>query len=343
MTTLALPTSGGQRRVEELKQFAEALRELSGTIGFPLSARGWGYQLEVERLINKDQFDIVENLINQCRKDGILPVDFTAEEDSRKFAGVEIPETITPEQKQLEYLKADLAVEEVFTPDWWEGEKYYIQMLVEKIDVKTFFAPVCKEYKIPVASSKGWASINQRAEYARRFREAEEKGLKCVLLYFGDHDPDGLRISDFLRQNLFDIMNIRWKDGSGGYDPKNLIIERFGLDYDFIQANSLTWIDNLITGSGKDLASPTHKNHYMPYVQDYLKGFGIRKCEANSIVKIPQQSQRLCRQAIEKYLNRGARRRFERKRQVIRDRLQQFRRQTGVQDAIEDAIRRGGG
>jgi hypothetical protein len=341
MPEIRLPTSKGSKREEELEEFAESLKGISGQIGFKVSSRGWCYVLEGApyRLINKNQFDIVENLINDCRKNRYLPVDFTAEEESRKFSGVEKPNKNTPEQMQLDFLRQDLKVEEVYTPNWWEGEEYYIQMLVEKIDVKTLFEPVCREYKIPISTAKGWSSILQRAEYARRFKEAEDNGLKCVLLYLGDHDPDGLRISDFIQKNLEELAEIEWSDGEDGYDPANLIIERFGLNYDFIEENNLTWIDNLITGSGKNLASPTHKNFRMPYVQEYLRTIGERKCEANALLRIREQSGDLCREAIEKYLGNGSIRRFRAKRQEVRNRLQAFRRRTGLQEAIESAIR----
>jgi len=56
-------------------------------------------------------------------------------------------------------------------------------MLVEKIDLKSLFGPVCWDYHIPIATSKGWSSMLQRAEYARRFKQAENMGLKCVTGY----------------------------------------------------------------------------------------------------------------------------------------------------------------
>ena len=148
--------------------------------GFKVSARGWCYQLETERLINKDEFDKVESWINRCRKRGILPIDFTAEEEGRKFSGVEIPETDSPQENLREWIDQTMRAEKWYTPDWWNGEKYYIQMLVEKVDLKTLFMPVCKKYHIPIATSKGWSSMLQRAEYARRFKEAEDKGLKTL-------------------------------------------------------------------------------------------------------------------------------------------------------------------
>jgi hypothetical protein len=211
-------------------------------------------------------------------------------------------------------------------------------MVVEKIDLVTLFQPICADYHIPIANSKGWSSILQRAEYCRRFREAEDKGLKCVLLYCGDHDPDGLRISDTLRQNLNDINSIRWGDGEGGYDADDLIIDRFGLEYDFIRKNNLTWIDNLITGSGKNLASPQHPNYNLPYLKIYLKKIGVRKCEANSIVVIPEMGRQLCVEAIEKYLGPDARDRFRAKRAEVRERIDNILEELEIRQPLQDAI-----
>ena len=71
---------------------------------------------------------------------------------------------------------------------------------------------------------------------------------------------------------------------------------------DFIEANGLTWIDNLETSRGKSLADPKHPDHFRPYVQSYLKRFGARKVEANALVARPEAGRELCRQAIRWYV-----------------------------------------
>lgn len=322
----------------DLQEFADYLQDLSEDIGFKVSARGWAYLLETRRLINKDEFDKVNNLINKCRKLGYLPIDFVAEESARKFENVEEPDKENVIDKFGKILEVASNTPDVYTPDWWDGEEYYIQMVVEKVDLVTLFQPVCEEYHICIANSRGWGSMLQRAEYARRFSEAEAKGLKCVLLYAGDHDPDGLRISEFIRRNLEDLKDIEWEDGLSGYDPEDLIIERFGLNYDFIEDNNLTWIDNLITGSGKNLADPTHKNYHMAYVQEYLYTVGERKCEANAIVTMPDAARELVREAIEKYVGPDARDRFEEKRQAVRDEFDKFLEETELDKSIKNAL-----
>lgn len=321
------------------KDFAAYLEDIQRKIDFRISSRGWCYQLEQARIINKDQFSKVEDAINACRKNGDLPVDFTAEEDARAFSGIETPSNRTMESI-VEWMLSDvLSGHRYYTPDWWEDEEYYIQVVVEKIDLKSLFEPICHNFHIPIANAKGWQSILQRAEYAKRFKDAEDKGLKCVLLYCGDHDPDGTRISDTLRKNLDDCKDIVWRDGKEGYDPENLIIERFGLNADFIQKHNLTWIDNLITGSGKDLNSPNHPNYNLTYLKDYKAKFGIRKCEANAIVVIPKEARQLMRDTIVSYLDKGAEARFAEKREKVREEYQYILDNTGIRTAIDNALK----
>lgn len=344
---LTIPTARGRRgekRIQQEMQFASRLIEVSKQIGFRLSSRGWCYQLEGFRLITKAEFDSVESIINKLRKSGGLPVDFVAEEEGRKFSGIEFPTQVEPVEWLKEWLEEVLRCEEAYTPDWWQDEDYYIQMVVEKIDLKTLFEPICAEYHIPIATSKGWQSILMRAKYAKRFKAHETAGRKCVLLYCGDFDPTGLQISDTLRKNLYDLSNIRWTSGAEGYNPQDLIIDRFGLNYDFIEKNKLTWIDNLITGSKdasgrpRNLCDPKHPNHNHDYVQDYLAKYGCRKCEANALVIRPDESREFCRQAIENYLGDDATDRFEEKMQAIRDELVEFREKTGLNETIREAI-----
>lgn len=323
-----------ERKVE----FSNLLQRLSGMIGFKVSSRGWCYIMEQEGYIDKSQFDKVANAINDCRRQGLLPVDFVAEESARSFHGVE-QKSDRSILETLQWMLSDvLSGHRYYTPDWWDGEDYYIQCVVEKIDLVTLFEPVCYKYHIPIANSKGWSSILQRAEYARRFKEAEDKGLKCVLLYCGDHDPDGLRISDTLRANLEQVADVSWGDGEAGYDPSNLIIDRIGLNYDFIVKNKFTWIDNLITGSGKNLASPAHSNYKLPYVQQYLKKIGAKKCEANVIVTKPTEAEILIREAIEKYIGVDALARFEEKTETVRAEYQKLLEKTGLSAPIQKAI-----
>jgi len=252
--------SRGRNREGEMLEFANGLKEISQQIGFKVSARGWCYILEQDGLITKAEFSLVENLINNgCRRDGTLPIDFVTEEESRKFSGVETPDEESPVAYMGRYLHAALKAERYYTPDWWKGEECYIQMVVEKIDLKTLFKPICEEYHIPIATSKGWSSMLQRGEYARRFKEAEEMRLDCILLYCGDHDSATKRPKEVPAEKKLNMWNLaqRIHASDGPVDLqsdeivmlKNLINKRYSSPLTVAQA--FATLDPTAEGKGK--------------------------------------------------------------------------------------------
>ena len=145
-------------------------------------------------------------------------------------------------------------------------------------------------------------------------------------------------ISDKTKKNLVDLKGIVWNDGTRGYNPKNLNIVRFGLNYDFIEKHHLTWINNLITGSGKNLADKSHKNHYYDHVQDYLRKYGVRKCEANAIVPMPDIARNFVEDSIRQFLGHDAKSRFEAKRQAIKTKMDKFRETSGIGQSLQSAL-----
>jgi len=158
--------------IKQKEELADILLKLSETIGFRISSRGWCYQLEQERYINKNQFNKVEESINKCIKLGLLPIDFVADEDARKFDGIEIPDKDHPLTDLKYWLNHTLDCENHYSVDWWKGEKYYIQVVVEKIDLKTLFSPITEKYHIPIATSRGWGSILQRGDFTILAKES---------------------------------------------------------------------------------------------------------------------------------------------------------------------------
>ncbi len=143
-----------------------------------------------------------------------------------------------------------------------------------------------------------------------------------------------------------------WDDSAKGYNPESLIIDRFGLNYDFIEENGFAWIDNLITGSGgciakevdgeiiqgKTAGGKPHQNFKMAYAQDYLRKYGVRKCEANAIVVLPDIAQDLVRSSIESYLGEESIGRFDEKRVRIKNELDHFLDKSGSRDLIEQVF-----
>jgi hypothetical protein len=200
--------------------FCLQLLQINSTLDFKVSARGWCYILE-EHGLAKGDFDKAEAVINDARKSGDLPIDICAEDESRQSTKPEHVDGATPEQFAEAWIDFLSTVRDRYTPiSFWKNQPYYVEMLVEKIDLKSLFEPICDEYRIPVGNTKGWLDINQRARIMQRFSRWENEGKECVLLYCGDHDPAGLDISNKLMQ-LFEALQ-----HSVGSDPSALLIER---------------------------------------------------------------------------------------------------------------------
>lgn len=286
--------------VEVRAAFCRAILEILATLEFSIGSRGWCYILE-EHGLDKGDFDAAQALFADCRKTGELPLDICAEDDAREFVNLEHLDETTPEaeaQAVIDYVRQAHASYRPYS--FWESQEAYVEMLVEKVDLKSLFAPVCRSFCVPLANARGSSDINSRPAMMRRFARHEAEGRQCVLLYAGDHDPAGLRISDFLLKNLADL------SGAVGWSPDRLVINRFGLNEDFIARHRLTWIENLETGSGGRLDDPKHPDHGKAYVQDYLGRFGARKVEANALVTRAEAGRTLCRDAILKYVDEGA-------------------------------------
>jgi hypothetical protein len=302
---------------ERAAAFCAAILEIQSRLDFKVSSRGWCYLLE-EHGLGKGDFDRAQAFINDCRKAGLLPLDICAEDGSRETLHVD---TATARRNALtieDAIEAELSTIESAREDairsagwgyapygFWHDQDHYIEMMVEKIDLRELFAPICREFHIALTNSRGWPDINSRAAMMRRFAKMEHAGKQCVLLYCGDHDPAGLAISTSLRAMLADLTQ------AVGWSPTDLIIDRFGLNADFIVANNLTWIDGLETGSGENLADKDHGHHLKSYVQSYLQQFGARKVEANALVARPGAGRDLCRRAVAKYISEDARKNYE--------------------------------
>jgi hypothetical protein len=306
------PTPDNEFRYrQELDDWCDEIQKINSGLDFRVSSRGWCYILE-EHGLTKGDFDAAQRLINDCRKSGRLPLDICSEDEGRAAANLE---EINDEDAEefaagwVDYL--DKAHEQYVPISFWDDQPVYIQMTVEKVDLKSLFAPICEPFHIPISNISGWNDINSRAAIMRRFRDWERKDKHCILLHCGDHDPGGLHISEFLHSNLQELAEaVDW-------EPDDLLIERFGLNADFIEEHGLTWIENLETSSGGRLDDPKHPDHNKSYV---IREFGVRKCEANALVVRADAGRELCRAAILRHVLERSIEDYEQKREEHQER-----------------------
>lgn len=318
-------TLGNEAYENRLMDFAEEMKGIQSRKPLDVSdfsVRGWCYFMEGLGRIDKGQFDSVTRAINDCRKIGYLPIDFTSQDrdSSRKFGeyftSISSTENVTSLMHSIRSkLSNFIYLQATQSTDFWKGEKYYVMMVVEKIDIYNLFKPICDERKVPIANGKGWSTLDIRYSVAKQSQWAEDNGMIPVILLFGDHDPVGLAITDQFKKNINDLSR------ATAYRADNLIIERFGLNKKDIDENNLIWIDNLKTSSGKNADESNS------IVKAYIAQFGKKKVEANAIFRNAETIQiakRLCIDAIEKYQGNDLRSRFdekikEREEEILKD------------------------
>jgi len=297
------PSLYGEARYQREKTaWVKGIIEIQEGLEDRVSTRGWCYILEVHGL-QKDDFDKAEKFIAACRKEGLFPPGFFLEDTS---VVSNQPDIITDDPQEYAECKIDnlFDLDQFHSRTLWDNQTHFCQMLVEKVDLVSLFRPVCKKFQIPIWNAGGWSNLSMREGIVKRFMEYPDH--IPVLLYCGDYDIWGLKISDKLRKNLTVTNNtMRWI----GIDE--LVIDRFGLNQDFIEEHNLSWINNLKTGGGKDLADPDHYSYSQEDVQWWIENVGERKCEANALVTAPEIGQELCCEAVSKYINFDALREYE--------------------------------
>jgi hypothetical protein len=300
----------------QVEEFCARILQIRSSMDFEVGSRGWCYILEQHGL-DKGDFGAAQKLITECRKSGDLPLDICAEDESRTTICLEdIDERDIPAEVDgwIHYLRNQAHAN--YTPfSFWDDRDVYVEVAVEKLDLRSLFEPVCDELHVPLTNFKGWSDLNSRAAMMRRFKRHEAARRQCVLLLCGDHDPGGLHITTTMRKNLEDLRRaVDWS-------PDNLVIIRFGLNEDFIDRHDLTWIDNLETSSGGHLDDADHADHDKAYVRDYIDRFGVKKCEANALVVEPEVGRDLCRDAILEHVPSDALQRYQRQLSRVRNQL----------------------
>jgi DNA topoisomerase VI subunit B len=283
--------------IEGLKLFAESMKKIQLNMDFKAGSRGWCYILEDNIKLLKSDFAKAEKIISDCRKEGYLPHTFTAEDEARSMQGGDYSINLeTPESFVSSIINNMKNQYRNYHPvNLHTFVDYSIVVGVEKIDLIGLFKPVCDKFHIPIFNARGWTDINSRCNLMLYLKDMQQQGKKCVYLYCGDHDPGGLNISNQFKENLRQLKK------AVGFLPDFIEVERFGLNSDFIKKEGLSWIENLDTKSGS-LADTSHKDHNKNYVQDYIKQFGVRKCEANSLVVRPETGRQLLTDTILKYI-----------------------------------------
>ena len=102
-----------------------------------------------------------------------------------------------------------------------QDQQYHIEIWIEKEGLLNIVEPIADKYCRRVLACKGYNSITFQADFYDRTTETMGKGLKPVILYFGDWDPSGVNMIYAAMQTLQDELDL---------DMDQVIVERCGIN-----------------------------------------------------------------------------------------------------------------
>lgn len=163
--------------------------------GFTLSLRQLYYQLVARDYVPNtvQQYKTVGSLVSDARQAGLI--DWEMIEDRGRDT-VSVSHWDSP---------ADIieAAARSFRIDKWEGQRYHVEVMVEKDALSGVLLPVCRRLDVSITANKGYSSSSTMYEIGRRLRKKFTEEEKMIaIVYLGDHDPSGIDMTRDVRERL---------------------------------------------------------------------------------------------------------------------------------------------
>lgn len=211
----------------ELLAFAVELQEQYAADGFSLTLRQMYYQLVSRGWLENGQkhYKRVGDILTQARYNGSFPLDGLVDRGRSVALGdttrcdTDVDECLKTAGSWIESLP-----EFLMQTDRWYGQDTYVSVWVEKEALAEIFERTCGQLGVGWFACKGYPSVSALYSYLKgcmyACSESEREGSytfnegagwterhsgtasNAVVLYFGDHDPDGWEIPRSCERNL---------------------------------------------------------------------------------------------------------------------------------------------
>lgn len=142
-----------------------------------------------------------------ARLDGRFPMDWVSDRTRESKASYYLKNDVDVDQaldKAVDAIR-ELPDDLIYRSPWYD-QKTYVTVGVEKEALAGLFDEPCRRLGIGLFIFRGYASISSLYEYATQLSEVPQD--KAVMLYFGDHDPDGFEIPRSAERNVEQIAEI---------------------------------------------------------------------------------------------------------------------------------------
>lgn len=198
-----------QTKQEIIDNSLEIANEYRDQHGLTLTLRQLYYQHVARGLSpNGDKhYKRIGAVLGEARLNGEFPISYI--EDRGRHVGSTSATKILTVNDAIKKVADDLAQQ----PFWlhygrWYGQKTKVFVWVEKEALTGVLEGVCKQLGVGLFPCKGYPSISALADWANETATLLKRAEKAVILYLGDHDPDGLQIPISAEETLRQIMAV---------------------------------------------------------------------------------------------------------------------------------------
>ena len=176
-----------RKLIENINEIAESYYRR----GIILTVRQVYYQCVTRNLIanSKREYDKISDIVARGRLAGLIDWNFiedrtrTLRENDHWDNPQEILRTCADQ----------------YRIDTRATQPYYIECWIEKDSLVAILESATRRLDVPCYSSRGFSSITALHEAADRLKHS---GRENIILYAGDHDPSGLKISEVIEERL---------------------------------------------------------------------------------------------------------------------------------------------
>ena len=95
-----------------------------------------------------------------------------------------------------------------YRKNYWRDAGVHVEVWTEKETVASMLTSAARPFGVQVFVCRGFASLSSLYDAAELFKRHADEGKDIRVLYFGDHDPSGLRIDQSAEDTIRNTFNV---------------------------------------------------------------------------------------------------------------------------------------
>jgi hypothetical protein len=188
------PIKRNRRSKRDMGDLLGAVQKEIADVGGKMTIRHLFYRLSGTGTIDKSEksYSNLCGHLSKWRKAGEIP--FSAFVDSTRWY-----------YGSTGYDTVEDALEEcakTYRKNYWGNSAVHLEVWTEKETIASLLSAACRPFGVQVFVCRGFASLSSLYDCAMSWRPHLDCGKRVAVLYFGDHDPSGVRIDRTAAETL---------------------------------------------------------------------------------------------------------------------------------------------